>query len=156
VGATAVLAASVAAYKIMTLAGAAYLVWMGVSMIARTLGRRSRKPTTTGEADAVAVRGGAWRGWATGLITNLLNPKVGVFYLATIPQFMASGVPPLVMGLLLASVHVLCGMLWCSGLVLGGAALGARLRSTTFVRWLDRVTGGVLVAFGAKLAWDAR
>jgi threonine/homoserine/homoserine lactone efflux protein len=60
------------------------------------------------------------------------------------------------MGLLLASVHVACGMIWCSGLVFGGAALGARLRSSTFVAWLDRVTGGVLVGFGAKLAWEAR
>lgn len=79
-----------------------------------------------------------------------------MFYLATIPQFMTAGVPPVVMGLLLAGVHVACGMLWCSALVLGGSALGSRLKSAAFVTWLDRVTGGVLIAFGAKLAWDVR
>jgi threonine/homoserine/homoserine lactone efflux protein len=156
VGATAVLAASVTAYKVMTLAGAAYLIWMGISMIAKTLGRRARVGNMPDDVVPVRAAAGALRAWSTGLVTNLLNPKVGVFYLATIPQFMASGVPPLAMGLLLASVHVACGMIWCSGLVFGGAALGARLRSSTFVAWLDRVTGGVLVGFGAKLAWEAR
>lgn len=49
-----------------------------------------------------------WQGWGMGVITDLLNPKAGVFYLATIPQFMAAGVPPLLMGVLLAAVRGLC------------------------------------------------
>lgn len=90
-----------------------------------------------------------------GAATNLLNPKVGVFYLATIPQFVPAGVSPLLMGVLLAGVHVVLGMLWFAGIILGGGALGARLRNPGFVRWTDRVTGGVLVGFGVKLALDA-
>jgi threonine/homoserine/homoserine lactone efflux protein len=158
-GATAVLAASETAYRILTWAGAAYLILMGLTMALKTF-RGDGQTLVQGRAAEVEasrlVQGSTWRGWITGLVTNLLNPKVGVFYLATIPQFMAAGVPPLVMGLLLACVHVLCGVIWCSALVLGGAALGSRLTSARFVRWLDRITGGVLIAFGAKLAWDVR
>lgn len=151
VGATAVLAASETAYRIMSLLGACYLVWMGVSLLVSSVRRR----TETEQAPPIP-KGGVWRGAAVGLTTNLLNPKVGVFYLATIPQFMVAGMPPLVMGVLLALVHCVLGMAWSTLLVLGGSALGARLRSASFVRWVDRVTGGVLIAFGARLALDAR
>lgn len=154
VGATAVLAASQLAYRVLTLAGAAYLIWMGARMLIGSF--RTPGAQSTADAAGPAVTVHAWRGWGTGVLTNLLNPKVGVFYLATIPQFMASGVPPLAMGLLLACVHVLSGVIWCSVLVLGGSALGSRLSSGAFLRWIDRVTGGVLIAFGAKLALDAR
>lgn len=156
-GATAVLAASETAYRIMTLAGAAYLAWMGIAMVVKTFSRHNQTYAEGNATEQQAnrlVRGGAWRGWTTGLITNLLNPKVGMFYLATIPQFMAADVAPLAMGLLLAAVHVACGVIWCSILVLGGSALGSRLKSAAFVAWLDRITGGILIAFGAKLAWD--
>jgi threonine/homoserine/homoserine lactone efflux protein len=102
------------------------------------------------------VRGGAFRAWATGTTTNLLNPKVGVFYIATIPQFVPHGVSPLAMGVLLASVHCVLGMIWFSGIIFGASAVAPRLRSTRFLRWIDRVTGGVLIVFGAKLAISAR
>ncbi|GED98863.1 LysE family translocator [Gordonia crocea] len=151
VGATAVLATSETAYRILSLLGACYLVWMGVSLLVSSV----RRHTVTEQKPPVP-KGGVWRGASAGLLTNLLNPKVGVFYLATIPQFMVSGIPPLVMGVLLALVHCALGMVWSTFLVLGGSALRARLRSASFVRWVDRVTGGVLIAFGARLALNAR
>lgn len=151
-GATAVLAASATAYRVMTLLGAAYLVWMGARML---LASWRTAPGHDPAAPPPAPPSAA-RGFATGLATNLLNPKVGVFYLATIPQFSVPGVLPLVMGLLLASVHCLIGSVWLGGLVLGSSALGARLTTTAFARWVDRVTGGVLVLFGARVALSAR
>lgn len=96
------------------------------------------------------------RGWTVGLMTSLLNPKLGVFYIATIPQFQATGVSPLVMGMLLAAVHCVLGLAWCTLLIFGASAAGARLRSVSFVRWVDRVTGGALIAFGARLAFASR
>jgi threonine/homoserine/homoserine lactone efflux protein len=151
-GATALLGASELAYRVVSLAGAAYLIWMGVSLLVRSF-RRS------GDADADALeatQGGALRAWATGTVANLLNPKVGVFYIATIPQFVQHGVSPLAMGALLAAVHCALGMTWFSGIIFGASAVAPRLRSARFVRWLDRVTGGVLILFGAKLAVSAR
>ena len=94
-----------------------------------------------------------------GLITDLLNPKAGVFYLATIPQFMAAGVPPLLMGVLLAAVHGLCCLIWLGALVLGASWLAPRMGAASggvLVRWTDRVTGMVLIGFGTRLALGAR
>ena len=91
-----------------------------------------------------------------GLVTNLTNPKVGAFYVATIPQFVPDGVSPLLMGLALAAVHCVMGTAWLSAVILGAGRLGPRLHASGAVRWVDRVTGGVLVVLGARLASSAR
>jgi threonine/homoserine/homoserine lactone efflux protein len=151
VGVTALLTFSEVAYEVVSIAGAVYLVGLGVWL----LGSGFR---ATHEPQAVAlpaVKGGAVRGWAVGTVTNLLNPKVGVFYIATIPQFVPDGVSPLLMGTLLAAIHCGLGMVWFTAIILGSAAVGPRLRAPGFVRWIDRVTGGMLIAFGVKLAIDS-
>lgn len=151
VGATALLAASSIAFEVVRIAGAAYLVLMGALLLRASF----RRSAADAQPDA-SVPGGAWRGAAMGLVTNLLNPKVGVFYLATIPQFIPDGLSPLVAGVLLEGVHTVLGMIWFSAIILFAGALGARLRRPAFTRWVDRVTGGVLVLFGVRLAADAR
>jgi Putative threonine efflux protein len=151
VGATALFAASELAYDLLTLGGAIYLVGLGIWLLVSSFRR-----VEPAHADVPRLEPGLWRGWLTGAVTNLLNPKVGVFYLATIPQFVPAGVSPLLMGVLLAGVHVVLGMTWFAGIILGGGALGSRLGRPGFVRWIDRVTGGVLIGFGVKLALDAR
>ena len=150
VGATAILAASEVAYRIVSLAGAVYLAGLGVWFVLRSFKR------IPDEQALPTPSGGIGHGWAMGLMTNLLNPKVGVFYLATIPQFLPSGVSPLVMGVVLAGVHNLLGLVWFGAIIGAGTALAPVPRSAAFVRWLDRVTGGVLLFFGARLLWDAR
>lgn len=159
-GATAILAASEVAYRIVSLAGALYLFWMGLSFIVKSFRHRDDSPDEDAGARVAdaALRNerSPWRGFRTGLTTNLLNPKVGVFYLAMIPQFMPAGVPPLVMGAVLALVHIALSIVWFGVLIFAGQAIGPRLSSARFLRWLDRVTGGALLAFGAKLLIDAR
>jgi threonine/homoserine/homoserine lactone efflux protein len=128
---------------------------MGAAMLWRSF----RAPATApgdGGLDVPLPTGGRWRDFGMGLSTNLMNPKVGVFYVAAIPQFVPDGVNPLLMGLLLALVHCLLGMAWLSLVVLGAGWVGPRLRRSSAVRWVDRVTGGVLVLFGARLAVSAR
>jgi threonine/homoserine/homoserine lactone efflux protein len=150
VGATALLAASAVAFELVKVAGAAYLVVMGVLLIRATLRH------APGADELPQPSGGPWRGFGTGLVSNLLNPKVGVFYLATIPQFVPEGLSPLTAGFMLAGVHVVLGMTWFTGIIFGAAAVGGRLRSARFVRWVDRITGGVLVLLGGRLASEAR
>ncbi len=152
VGATAILAASEAAYRTMSLAGAVYLMWMGLSFIIRSFPRNGKVP----EEHGPQLSGGLWHGWSTGFMTNLLNPKVGVFYLATIPQFLATGISPLLMGILLALVHALVGVVWDAAIIFTGSALGPRLKSQRAIAWIDRVTGGILLAFGARLVAGSR
>ncbi|WP_418277350.1 LysE family translocator [Isoptericola jiangsuensis] len=151
-GAAALLAASQTAYRVLTVVGAVYLVWLGASMLWSSF---RTVPAATPDVVPLPV-GGRRRDFATGLVTNLLNPKVGVFYVATIPQFVPDGVNPLAMGALLALAHCILGSAWLTGVVLVAGSLGPRLRRSDAVRWVDRVTGGVLVALGARLAVAAR
>jgi threonine/homoserine/homoserine lactone efflux protein len=91
-----------------------------------------------------------------GLATNLLNPKVGVFYVALLPQFLPPGSDPLAVGLLLAAVHGLLSVLWFA-LLIGLASVLARwLRRPASVRAIDGVTGAALVGFGVRLAVGGR
>lgn len=151
-GATALLAASSIAYQVVSIAGALYLAGMGLSFLLRSF----RRPAAEAEAAVPEPTGGVRHAWAIGLTTNLLNPKVGVFYLATIPHFIPPGTSPLLMGALLALVHAALNIAWSGVIILAGSTLGRRLRSPLFLRWLDRVTGGVLLAFGVRMALDSR
>ena len=142
-----VLAASRAAYTALKWAGAAYLVWLGAQLVLR--------PRAKFDLDAAAARrGDNW--WARGLLTNLLNPKVGVFYVSFLPQFVPAGVPAAPFILLLAAIHVALGLCWCGALILATAPLKRWLQQRAVVGWLDRLTGAVFIGFGARLALERR
>lgn len=143
VGLSTLLAASQLAYDILRWAGAAYLVWMGIRMLMT----RTKAQETTAET-------GFGTGFRRGLITNLLNPKVGAFYVAMLPQFIPADAPHAAMGLLLAGVHVGEGLLWSTVLIGCAALMSGALRAPAVRRLLDRVTGIVIVAFGIRLALD--
>jgi len=149
-GAGALLTASQTAYTILKWAGAAYLVWLGVNLL-----RRPRERFETG-ADAAPPAGGLAAALAKGFWNNLLNPKVGVFYVSFLPQFIPTGASPAAFGLLLASMHVVMGLAWAGGLILATAPIARALRRPGVVKWLDRVTGGVFVAFGVRIALERR
>lgn len=151
VGVSALLTASHAAYDVLRFVGAAYLVWFGVRLLIRAL----RHDTSAPEAD-LAVRGSAWRAARQGLATNLLNPKVGVFYVALLPQFIPPHDNPLAVGLLLAGEHGLITVAWFAVLIVLASALGRWLRRPSTVRAIDGVTGTALLGFGLKLALSDR
>ncbi len=151
VGATALLAASELAFTVLKLAGAVYLVALGITMFVRTFQRRER-PVAPLEAAPRSL----WAAYGRGALTNLLNPKVGVFYIAVIPQFIPEGVPALPMGLLLALVHVLESVVWFSAIILATGFARRWLAGERARRWIDRVTGGILVGFGVALALESR
>ena len=150
VGAAALLAASELAFTILKVVGALYLAYLGITMIVKSFRRRSAV------SDAPAPVGSLAAAFGRGALTNLLNPKVGVFYIALIPQFIPEGVAPIGMGLLLALVHVVESVVWFTGLILAAHFARQWLSSPRVSAWIDRVTGGVLVAFGAVLAAESR
>ncbi|MFB7447482.1 LysE family translocator [Streptomyces sp. NPDC056194] len=154
VGASAVLTASRLLYDALRVAGAVYLAWLGIGMIRRTLKERGR--TAAGDAadgaGATAAEATWARAWARGLGTSLLNPKNGVFYMAMLPQFIPSGAPHLLMGVVLAAVHDLEGLVWFSALIFGTQLVRRWLNRASVQRVIDSVTGAVLVGFGIKLA----
>ncbi|HET7263704.1 MAG TPA: LysE family translocator [bacterium] len=155
-GISAVLAASHTAYAALRAAGAAWLVWLGLTVFVR----RPRMPADPGAA-AVSPRaagptGGGddhdrvwfWRG----LLSNVTNPKVGVFFISFLPQFVPAGVAVAPWIALLVAVHVGLSVLWLGLLIVATRSVGRLLRRPAVARALDRVTGAVLIGAGLRLA----
>ncbi|TCP11024.1 threonine/homoserine/homoserine lactone efflux protein [Crenobacter luteus] len=141
-GLSAVLATSALAFEAVKLAGALYLVWLGVQSF------RAGRATSAGPAEAVALSSAALfrQAW----LTNLLNPKVALFFLAFLPQFVApgaGGAPFVLLGL----TFVATGTLWGLALALSAARLGALLRGGAASAWLNRACGALFVGLGVQL-----
>ena len=152
-GLSAILAQSATAYEAVKLAGAAYLLLLGLRALRDAAARR---PHDVIAAGPVRAPDSARRCFLEGLLTNVLNPKVALFYLAVLPQFVPPGAPMLGRSLLLAGIHVSIGVLWLSLY----AALLARLATTPAARamrrWLEGITGALLLGLGLRLACDRR
>jgi threonine/homoserine/homoserine lactone efflux protein len=151
-GVTALLTASHLAYEVLRWAGACYLIWMGLSMVWATRHRASARPSD----EPAAVRNDFGPGWRRGALTNLLNPKMGAFYVALLPQFIPSGSPTFAFGVLLACLHILLGTAWSALLVALAHRLRRVLQRPTARRVLDRITGTVITGFGIRLATSDR
>jgi len=158
VGVSALLAASQLAYDVVRAAGAAYLVWLGTAMLWRTWTRRG---TTRGDAanDQPATsrpQESVVRTWLRGATANLLNPKIGAFYLAMLPQFIPAHASHLLMGLALAGIHDAEGLIWFTALISAVHLARRFLDSNRVHKIMDRITGTVLIGFGLKLALSSR
>lgn len=145
IGLSAFLATSAWAFMIIKLLGACYLLYLGVRMLVQrqhAISLRRAQPVSFGAA------------FRQGMITNLLNPKVALFFLAFLPQFidpMASAKVPAF--LLLGLTFVTTGTLWCLVLVWCAGAISRRLREDErFSTWLHRAVGGLFVVLGIRLA----
>lgn len=144
-GLGALLAASGTLFIAVKFLGAAYLVWQGVLLL-RSRGERADAPVGAAHGET------AGSAFAKGFLTNALNPKVGIFYLTLLPQFVPAGVEVASFSFLLASIHVAMSLLWFVLLI----ALTRRsvhfLQKPSVVTVLDRLTGVVFLGFGLKLA----
>jgi RhtB (resistance to homoserine/threonine) family protein len=150
VGLSVILMRSALAFQSVKLAGAAYLVWIGI----RTF--RGGGRTDAGEQPLRAAAVPLAASFREGFVTNVLNPKVSVFYLAFLPQFISPGDPVLAKSVLLACIHNAMGALWLGSL----SAVAARGRTwmsrPRIRRGIARVSGAVLVALGVRLALERR
>jgi threonine/homoserine/homoserine lactone efflux protein len=146
-GLSAILAASAAAFTIVKLAGAAYLIYLGVRLWLERAAPQDI-PDLTGSRDD------AWAIYRAGLVTNVLNPKVALFFLAFLPQFVAPDAPSRVLAFLtLGGIFVFNGTLWCLTLVWCASAMSRRLRgSASWGTVLRRATGAIFVGLGVRLA----
>jgi threonine/homoserine/homoserine lactone efflux protein len=144
-GLGALLAASRLAYTVLRWAGAAYLLWVGFNLL-----RHPRVSFATDE-QGLRSRGSAF---TRGALTNLLNPKVGVFYVSFLPQFVPLDVSVAPYIFLLGLILALLGLAWFLCLIAAMRPLVAWLRHGSVMRALDRLTGGIFVVFGVGLAID--
>lgn len=147
VGVSALLATWVLGYTVLRYAGAAYLLVLGF----RLLRAAWRGDHTDPAADPTALALTPARGFRQGLVANLLNPKVGAFYVAAVPHFLPDGVSPLGMGVLLALVHDLEGLVWFAAIILGAHRARRLLAGCRARRAVDATAGTALVAFGLRL-----
>jgi threonine/homoserine/homoserine lactone efflux protein len=147
-GLGALLVASQLAYSVLKWAGAGYLIWTGYKMLRHPRATFVVKDTEASNAGRTA--------FGTGLLTNLLNPKVGIFYVSFLPQFVPPGVAVAPYLLLLAAIHTALGVIWFSCLIAATRPISRFLRRPGIVRGCDRVTGGMFVVFGIGLALESR
>lgn len=152
-GLGAVIASSQTLFEAIRWAGVAYLAWLGVQALRSAWRARDAEP----EGDAPTPPASSARvlaGWRQGFLSNITNPKVLVFYLSVLPQFLHPGEASVASGVALAYTHAALSLLWLAVLVtvLHGAREWVRRRRVR--RTLEGLTGAALLGFGARLAAD--
>jgi threonine/homoserine/homoserine lactone efflux protein len=145
-GLSAILATSAPAFTAVKLVGSAYLVYLGVRMWLDC----SANSQGLGEF----ARAGSWGIYRAGVLTNLLNPKVALFYLAFLPQFVDPlAHSKLVAFLFLGASFLTTGTIWCVFLALAASGIGSRLRTSTWASVIiRRAAGALFVGLGVRLA----
>lgn len=152
IGVAAVLNASAAVYTVLRLAGAAYLIWLGLHALF-SRGHAEEAQGAASERQGATNRRSAYR---QGLTNDLLNPKIGVFYTTLLPQFIAPGQPVFLTSILLAGIFALIVAAWLGLCVVLLARASALFRRSGVRRALERITGAVLVALGIRLVFEQR
>ena len=145
-GLTAVLAASQLAFDALRMAGAGYLLWLGV----RALWGAHRLAKAPAGAEPPPMNGRA--ALRQGLTTNLLNPKIGVFYMSLLPQFVPDDAPVFWTSLLFAVIHDVEGLIWFAFVIFAAGAARRMLTRPAVGRALQRLTGLAFIGFGVRLA----
>jgi threonine/homoserine/homoserine lactone efflux protein len=146
-GLGALLAVSEFGYNLLKYCGAAYLAWLGLNMLLHP--RTSLTPALANDTS-----GANW--FLRGLLGNVLNPKVGIFYLSFLPQFIPQGQPLIIWTFGLVGIHVALSLVWALLLIGATQPLGHWLRRAAVIRWMDRCTGLIFVLFAARLALSRR
>jgi threonine/homoserine/homoserine lactone efflux protein len=152
-GLSALLAVSQFAYNALRIVGACYLGYLGITLFVRAFSSPSLDSTNESSGKGHVITDvSQWL--RRGLFTNLFNPKVGIFYVSFLPQFIPAGVQVWSFSMLLALIHATEGILWFLLLTSSTESLSGLLRRRHVVMTLDSAMGAILIAFGLKLAFD--
>jgi threonine/homoserine/homoserine lactone efflux protein len=152
-GISLILLQSAWAFHALKLVGAGYLIWLGISSL---LAARRGQPLPVKGVMTTDTAVPLWQPLKEGFLSNVLNPKTVVFYMAFLPQFIAPSDPTLVKSLWLAGVHFVIANLWQISVVLMVGSAGKWLASARFAQTLNAMTGTVLVMLGIRLAFSQR
>ena len=147
-GLGALIAVSELAYDVLKYCGAAYLCWLGLGMMLRP------RKGIAGADNKHFKKDTNWL--LRGITGNLLNPKVGIFYVSFLPQFIPQGHSLFFWTLGLVGIHMLLGISWLMTLIAATRPLSAFFKRPAVVTTMDRATGAVLLSFAAKLAFSKR
>lgn len=137
-----VIAATPLLFMIVKIAGAIYLAYLGIQML-----RNALKPAQ------VAVQTPATaHPWRQGFMCNALNPKVALFFLAALPQFVQPGADAPLVGALLIAIAYAIGAVWLSGIAVAASRVGQMFRASALARWVEGVVGAAFLALAGRLA----
>lgn len=146
-GISILLVQSAQAFFLFKMIGAAYLCWLGIKALLEAWKQQSTPEIARTKEKTISLRGA----FAEGFLTNVLNPKVSMFYLAAFPQFVPAG-EAASSAFLLVFIHSLINIVWFSAMVMLLARIKNLAANAVFTRWLKSVTGAVFLGFGLKLA----
>ncbi len=155
-GLSLILMRSTLVFDAVKLTGAGYLVYLGVQSLRQAWQAESGMVALESAQAELPPRTAFSTAFGVGLLTNLLNPKVAIFYLAFLPQFISPGDPVLAKSLLLALLHATMGVAWLSLVTLFLSRLRAWLVRPRVKRVLETFTGTILILFGLRLALARR
>ncbi len=148
-GLGALLLASEMAYNLLKWLGAPWLLYLGLKLLL--------KPRQAAiDSQQPALQQGYLACFSRGLLGNLLNPKVGIFYVSFLPQFIPAGASVALWCSLMALAHMLLGLIWNAVLIGGSHYFAGHLRKPRVLKVMDRLTGCVFIGFAAKLALSRR
>jgi len=149
-GLGALLMASEIAYNLLKWLGAAWLCYLGIRLLVTP---RQQSPAV---GQPAVRQQGYLACFSRGLMGNLLNPKVGVFYVTFLPQFIPAGASVPLWCSLMALAHMLLGLVWNAVLIGGSHFFAGHLQKPAVLKVMDRLTGCVFIGFAAKLALSRR
>lgn len=147
-GISLILVQSAQAFFIVKMLGAAYLCWIGI----RALQDAWRGIPVTPKVQPAKRPRTLFKAFLEGFLTNALNPKVSMFYLAAFPQFISQAQGALSTSFILVFIHSMLNLIWFAAMVLLLTRLVGTVRNQSFQRWLKGATGAVFLGFGVKLA----
>jgi len=152
VGISVILLHTAWAFTALKLVGACYLVWLGVSS---WWGALSNKKSIIDKEELPKVKEfKSMRSLKEGFLSNILNPKAAIFYMAFLPQFITPSGSAVIQSLILAGLHFIIAMIWQCFVALTVNQAGKWLQKPQISRVMDGVTGSVMILFGLKLAVD--
>jgi len=151
-GALSVLAATPVLFAIVKIAGAIYLAFLGLQFL---WGALTRKDMAQAEAPKIAANGSLLQPLRQGFLSNILNPKVALFYLAALPQFASGPNAPLI-GAMLIGIHALFGAMWLSIVAYAASRARAITWNRILVRWLEGAIGAFFLGVAGRLALAQR
>lgn len=149
-GLAALFKASYLAFTIVKIAGAGYLAYLGLKLLLKP---RSALTAAAKDDNIVPIKKHTvfYTAFSKGLMTNLLNPKVGIFMITLFPQFIPEHGNTIIFSLVMTMIQTILDILWLGSLVLLTVPLGRFLRTPRVVRNLDRMTGVIFIGFGVKI-----
>ena len=145
-GLGALLMTSDIAFNLLKWMGAIYLTWLGLNLLLKPRTQLADINETT-----------VTQNWfIKGFWGNLLNPKVGIFYISFLPQFIPQSSSPIIWTMGLVMIHVVIGLIWSIFLIAAMQSISSYLKRPKFIKYMDRITGSIFILFALKLAFSKR